>query len=50
MSSLYSLPAAPMAATLAPRYPAWEEFQRARETFDPGRTFSNEYTERVLGP
>jgi L-gulonolactone oxidase len=38
------------AATLAARYPAWEEFQRARDTLDPGRTFSNEYTERVLGP
>jgi FAD-linked oxidoreductase len=38
------------AATLAPRYPAWEEFQRARDELDPGRTFSNEYTERVLGP
>ena len=38
------------AATLAPRYPAWEEFQRARDTLDPGRTFSNEYTDRVLGP
>jgi FAD-linked oxidoreductase len=38
------------AATLAPRYPGWEEFQRARETLDPGRTFGNEYTERVLGP
>ncbi|MDQ2630200.1 MAG: FAD-binding protein [Actinomycetota bacterium] len=38
------------AATLAPRYPAWAEFQRARDTLDPGRTFSNEYTERVLGP
>ncbi|HEU4462302.1 MAG TPA: D-arabinono-1,4-lactone oxidase [Solirubrobacterales bacterium] len=37
------------AATLAPRYPAWEEFQRARDTLDPGRTFANEYTERVLG-
>jgi len=37
------------AATLAPRYPAWEEFQRARETLDPGRVFSNEYTQRVLG-
>jgi L-gulonolactone oxidase len=37
------------AATLAPRYPAWEEFQAAREELDPGRTFSNEYTERVLG-
>ncbi|HEX6205371.1 MAG TPA: D-arabinono-1,4-lactone oxidase [Solirubrobacterales bacterium] len=38
------------AATLAPRYPAWEEFQRARDALDPGRTFSNEYTDRVLGP
>jgi L-gulono-1,4-lactone dehydrogenase len=38
------------AATLSPRYPAWEEFQRARDTLDPGRVFSNEYTERVLGP
>jgi L-gulonolactone oxidase len=37
------------AATLAPRYPAWEEFQRARDTLDPGRVFANEYTERVLG-
>jgi L-gulonolactone oxidase len=37
------------AATLAPRYPAWEEFQRARDTLDPGRAFANEYTERVLG-
>ncbi|HEY5941870.1 MAG TPA: D-arabinono-1,4-lactone oxidase [Solirubrobacterales bacterium] len=37
------------AATLAPRYPAWEEFQRARDTLDPSRTFSNEYTDRVLG-
>jgi L-gulono-1,4-lactone dehydrogenase len=38
------------AATLAPRYPAWDEFQRARDTLDPQRTFANEYTERVLGP
>ncbi|HEY6729619.1 MAG TPA: D-arabinono-1,4-lactone oxidase [Solirubrobacterales bacterium] len=38
------------AATLAPRYPAWAEFQSARDTLDPGRTFSNEYTDRVLGP
>jgi len=37
------------AASLATRYPAWEEFQRARDALDPGRTFSNEYTERVLG-
>ncbi len=38
------------ATTLAERYPAWEEFQRARDTLDPGRTFTNEYTHRVLGP
>jgi L-gulono-1,4-lactone dehydrogenase len=38
------------AATLAPRYPAWPEFQRAREELDPGRTFTNEYASRVLGP
>lgn len=37
------------AATLAERYPAWQEFQRARDTLDPQRTFSNEYTDRVLG-
>jgi L-gulono-1,4-lactone dehydrogenase len=37
------------AKTLAPRYPAWEDFQRARDTLDPDRVFSNEYTERVLG-
>jgi L-gulono-1,4-lactone dehydrogenase len=38
------------AATLAPRYPAWAEFQQARDTLDPDRVFSNEYTDRVLGP
>ena len=38
------------AATLAPRYPAWAEFQRARDELDPNRTFTNEYAERVLGP
>ena len=37
------------AATLAERYPAWAEFQRARDTLDPGRIFTNEYTQRVLG-
>lgn len=37
------------AATLAPRYPAWSEFQRARDELDPGRAFGNEYAERVLG-
>jgi L-gulonolactone oxidase len=38
------------AETLAPRYPAWQEFQQARDELDPGRTFTNEYAERVLGP
>jgi L-gulono-1,4-lactone dehydrogenase len=38
------------AATLAPRYPAWEEFQRARDALDPGRSFTNDYAARVLGP
>jgi L-gulonolactone oxidase len=38
------------AATLAPRYPEWAAFQRARDTLDPNRNFANEYTERVLGP
>lgn len=37
------------ATTLAERYPAWADFQRARDTLDPGRTFSNEYADRVLG-
>lgn len=38
------------AATLAPRYPAWPEFQAARDELDPSRLFTNEYAERVLGP
>jgi FAD-linked oxidoreductase len=38
------------AATLAPLYPAWSEFQAARDELDPSRVFSNEYAERVLGP
>jgi FAD-linked oxidoreductase len=38
------------ATTLAPRYPAWSEFQRARDELDPSRAFTNEYAERVLGP
>jgi len=38
------------AATLAPRYPAWAEFQRARDELDPTRAFTNEYAARVLGP
>ncbi len=38
------------AATLAPRYPAWAEFQAARDELDPRRVFTNQYAERVLGP
>jgi L-gulonolactone oxidase len=38
------------AATLSQRYPAWTRFQAARDELDPGRVFSNEYAERVLGP
>ena len=38
------------AATLAPRYPAWADFQAARDELDPTRTFNNEYAARVLGP
>jgi L-gulono-1,4-lactone dehydrogenase len=37
------------AETLAPRYPAWKEFGAARDELDPGRVFTNEYAERVLG-
>lgn len=38
------------AATLAERFPRWADFQAARDELDPGRTFTNEYAERVLGP
>lgn len=38
------------AATLEPRYPAWAEFQSARDELDPGHVFTNQYAERVLGP
>jgi L-gulono-1,4-lactone dehydrogenase len=38
------------AETLAPRYPRWSNFQRARDELDPGRVFTNEYAARVLGP
>ncbi len=38
------------AATLAERYPRWADFAAARDELDPGRAFSNEYAERVLGP
>jgi L-gulono-1,4-lactone dehydrogenase len=38
------------AATLAPLYPRWTDFEAARDELDPGRVFANEYAERVLGP
>jgi L-gulonolactone oxidase len=38
------------AATLAPRYPGWERFAAVRARLDPGGLFSNDYTDRVLGP
>jgi L-gulonolactone oxidase len=37
------------AATLRERYPLWDDWQAARERLDPGRTFANDYTRRVLG-
>jgi L-gulonolactone oxidase len=37
------------AATLAPLYPEWTTFQAVRDELDLGRTFTNEYAERVLG-
>jgi FAD/FMN-containing dehydrogenase len=36
------------AATLAPRYPAWDRFAEIRERFDPERRFENDHTRRVL--
>ncbi len=38
------------AATLAPRYPQWDDFLAARDKLDPDRTFANPYLDRVLGP
>jgi L-gulono-1,4-lactone dehydrogenase len=38
------------AATLASRYREWERFQSVRAKLDPDGVFSNEYTDRVLGP
>jgi FAD-linked oxidoreductase len=38
------------AATLAERYPRWDEFAAARARLDPGGTFRNDYLDRVLGP
>jgi FAD-linked oxidoreductase len=38
------------AATLAERYPLWEDFQAARARLDPDGAFRNQYLDRVLGP
>ncbi len=38
------------AETLAPRYPQWDAFQKARGRLDPDGCFSNPYLDRVLGP
>jgi L-gulono-1,4-lactone dehydrogenase len=38
------------AATLAPRYPRWDDFQAVRARLDPEGRFTNAHVERVLGP
>ncbi len=38
------------AATLAERYPRWEDFLAARSRLDPDGRFRNAYLDRVLGP
>lgn len=37
------------AATLASRYPRWDQFQQARAVLDPDRRFTNPELDRVLG-
>ncbi|MEL6891883.1 MAG: D-arabinono-1,4-lactone oxidase [Actinomycetota bacterium] len=37
-------------ATLAHRYPQWDDFQLWRSKLDPTGTFTNPYLDRVLGP
>jgi len=37
-------------ATLAERYPRWEDFLAARSRLDPDGRFRNAYLDRVLGP
>ena len=37
------------AATLAPRYAHWDDFQAVRRRLDPDGRFANAYTDRVLG-
>jgi len=38
------------ASDLAPSYPMWDAFAAARRKVDPTGTFTNAYTDRVLGP
>ena len=38
------------AATLAPRYPRWDEFQALRARLDPDGRFTSPYLDRILGP
>jgi L-gulonolactone oxidase len=38
------------AATLAERYPRWEDFLAARARLDPEGAFRNQYLDRMLGP
>ncbi|MFE9443819.1 D-arabinono-1,4-lactone oxidase [Streptomyces sp. NPDC006602] len=38
------------AEVLAPRYPAWSEFQRVRGELDPESRFTSDFVARVLGP
>jgi FAD-linked oxidoreductase len=38
------------AASLAPLYPRFADFTAVRDRLDPSRTFTNDYTRRVLGP
>ena len=38
------------AASLAPAYPRWDEFQAVRARLDPDGRFANPYTDRIFGP
>jgi FAD-linked oxidoreductase len=38
------------AATLAPRYAGWDDFQAVRARHDPAGAFANDYVARTLGP
>jgi FAD-linked oxidoreductase len=38
------------AATLAERYPRWQDFRALRARLDPDGRFRNDYLDRVLGP